>query len=115
EWTGESFLQKTKGCDWFTLEQVDTKWKLVDKKQHRTYWYEEQGLLESIEDQNGQKLQFYYKESVLDKMVTSLGYTIFFTFQDGYLTRAIEVVNYEYTIGGRLKEIQHQNGIHTSY
>ncbi|HIS60939.1 MAG TPA: hypothetical protein IAC14_01640, partial [Candidatus Scybalomonas excrementigallinarum] len=85
EWTGESFVQRTKGCDWFTFEKVDTKWKLVDRKQHRTYWYQETGLLESIEDQNGQKLQFYYKESTLEKMVTALGYTVFFTFKDGLL------------------------------
>ena len=85
EWTGESFVQKTKGCDWFTFEKVDTKWKLVDRKQHRTYWYQETGLLESIEDQNGQKLQFYYKESTLEKMVTALGYTVYFTFKDGLL------------------------------
>ena len=115
EWTGESFVQKTKGCDWFLLEQVDTKWKVVDKKQHRTYWYEEQGLLESIEDQNGQKLQFYYKESVLDKMVTSLGYTVFFTFRDGYLIQMKDhmgrTIQYRYKEGLLVDVIHMDQGI----
>lgn len=38
EWTGEIFIPKTKGCDWFVLSKEEQGFKLQDQKRHRTYW-----------------------------------------------------------------------------
>ena len=60
-WDGNNAVNITRGHFWYDLKKEREHWKLLDRKKHTTYYYNEQGLLLSIADNNHQKIQFHYR------------------------------------------------------
>jgi len=84
---GEKFTDAT-GNGRFTLKPdlMACRWHITDEHEHRDYCYNEKGLLEKVTDKNGQTLAFTYRGEYPEKLTTSLGYVVTFTFADGKLS-----------------------------
>ncbi len=106
EWDGEKAENISYGCGWFDLMKENDGWSLADRKEHRTYLYNDQGFLLSIRDRNGQTISFTYREEVLEGITTSLGYHLNLTMKEGHLIQISDNM-------GRTMQYRYEKGLLT--
>ena len=118
EWDGEKAVNKTYGCGWFELLKDHEEWIIKDHKEHRTYHYRSNGLLQSVKDRNGQAMTFSYHGENLEEITTALGYKIHVTMREGRLIQLSDLLGrtmqYRYE-NGRLTDVVHMDQGVTHY
>ena len=103
EWDGEKACNVTHGCGWFQLIKDKEGWLIKDRKEHKDYRYNPNGVLQSIADRNGQAVRFTYHGEVLEGITTSLGYQLSITMRDGRLVQMKDNM-------GRTMQYRYENG-----
>ncbi|MHC1748091.1 MAG: DUF6531 domain-containing protein [Cellulosilyticaceae bacterium] len=94
--TGHSIGFENKQGKWEALEgqgkrfdleenKIQHEWILKDYQQHQTYVYNKEGKLTAIINKNNQKTLLMYENGNLSKILTTLGYEVYFTFKENKL------------------------------
>lgn len=118
EWDGARAVNAIPGCRWYEMEKQEEGWAVKDLKAHRIYHYSQYGLLEAVEDQNGQKTRLSYHEGVLESIEMPLGGRLQVTMRDGRLVQISDSIGrtmqYHYE-NGRLSDVVHMDQGITHY
>lgn len=104
EWDGTRALNAIPGCSWYEMEKQEEGWTVKDLKAHRIHHYNQYGLLESIEDQNGQRTRLSYQGEMLESIEMPLGGRLQVTMRDGRLVQISDSI-------GRTMQYRYENGL----
>ena len=118
EWDGERAVNVSPGCAWYEMEKQEDGWEIRDLKNHRKHHYNSRGLLESVEDRNGQEIRLTYHGDALDMIETPLGGRLQATMRGGLLVQLKDslgrTMQYRYE-GGLLSDVVHMDQGVTHY
>ena len=96
-----------------TLREKDRQYLLHCRKEEKTYHYDFDGKLVSIEDRNGNQIRLKYMGAVLVEMDFPSGQMLSFAYEDGKLSSMTDIigrqVQYRYE-GELLTEVTYPNG-----
>ena len=73
-----------------SYDTLHSEWHILDYKTHNTYVYNATGRMIYSIDKNNQKTIFEYNNQRLQKITTSLGYTLRFTFDEDKLIQVTD-------------------------
>ena len=104
EWDGEKAVNVSPGCSWYEMKKQEDGWVIRDLKNHRKHHYNSRGLLEAVEDRNGQKTLLSYHGEALDRIVTPLGGELHAAMRDGRLVQLRDSL-------GRTMQYRYENGL----
>ena len=104
EWDGERAVNATPGCGWYEMEKQEDAWVIRDLKKHLTHYFNSAGMLEAVEDQNGQKICLSYQGEMLDVIETPLGGRLQATMRGGRLVQIRDSL-------GRIMQYRYENGL----
>ena len=104
EWDGEQAVNVTPGCGWYGMEKQENAWVIRDLRKHLTHHFNSAGMLEAVEDRNGQKIRLSYRGGALDAIVTPLGDRLQAAMRDGRLVQLKDSL-------GRTMQYRYENGL----
>ena len=103
EWDGKKAENLTRGHEWLELKKEEDGWKICDRKSHKIHYYDSQGLLIAVEDQNGQRIRLSYDGELLKRITTPLGYELEVEIRDDRLLQLKDSI-------GRTMQYHYENG-----
>lgn len=104
EWDGGKAANLTRGCQWLELKKKDNGWKICDHKNHKSYFYNEQGQLSAVTDRNGQGIRLSYEKGQLKRITTPLGYCLEAEIREGRLVQLKDSI-------GRTMQYRYERGL----
>ncbi len=113
-----SWQNEREGDAVYALSENGDGYALYSKRDKKTYYYNEAGLLDTISDRNGNSTHFSYIGTQLVKMVLASGVTLSFSY-DGKKLKTItdnieREISYEYD-GELLTKVHYPNGATVQY
>ncbi|MBR4083875.1 MAG: hypothetical protein IKK33_06280, partial [Lachnospiraceae bacterium] len=115
---GIQWCNKREGDTLYTLSEEKNGYTLYNKQERKTYFYNTEGLLETISDKNNNYTHFSYEGKQLSKVVLSSGVYLSFAYEGKKLRSITDNINreisYEYE-GEYLTKVYYPNGAIVKY